>query len=773
MPNRSAAIKDAQSEIKRLETLKSEIMGRMPAASSPYEKMMRKAFLEEVAKIDKKIAVAKKTLASATSAADLVDKDALNEPKPKRKKITSNQNPWDELEEKDNSGRSLGDRLKGVLKETVGDYIDEELGDKDQDVADAATGIFEDMIDGGGKKQVGNKIKGRLKNLLGDKVEDLIENEVGDKDVADALRGVVETAMSEGLNKKEIGKRLKEEVKDLLGDKVGGLLDKKVKDEDVADALRDIIGDVVDTIADGEGFGKLKGKIGGRLKELAGDKLEDLINEEVKDEDIRDALQAIVDDVEDGITKEELGKRIKAELKNLLGDKAGDLIDKNIADDRIADVLKEIFGELLDGDWEGALDAAKDGVVALAKDELDKLIEKFMPEAEVFIIKQMEIILEKHVKGLISQAFDQVRKKVGPDMLVGQFVTNVTERILKASIDIIHEEIVKYIQSGGLQRILSVAKDAAIDEIANNLKSLKDFSIKNIWKAIKESVINDPEFQKAITHIKGELLLRFVIIIEEEVDNTFGAAMDAFLLRYANWSGTLLDTKKQEVKIGPFWGCVNLALSIDANLSASLNTTRDRLKATMKGKIAGTALAGVGINVGFNIPMIGGVSIEGGVQGGPELAGSASISLGLKHGVMTGSMVPAQLTIDMVARLYLELPDLIPDSIIKKIPKYVPKTSARDNTVYYNFGSINVLLVTTPSYKLSFDILKGNYTYLGPEGKYLMQVNPEVKQRINEIKEAILAAAKRWEEKYNPIKVAQRIEWDDLYFWDDDDDEIG
>jgi hypothetical protein len=859
MPNRSASIKDAQSEIKRLETLKQEIMGKMPSPDSVYGKMLRKAFQEEIDQIDKKITVAKKTLATATSAADLVDQEALSQPKPERRTVGGFV-----PEESKKKKRKFGDIFGDVLGDAVDKYVKEETGDAD--LGNTAGDIVGDIFDGGGKKEVGKKIKGRLRNLLGNKVDDLIEKEIGDEDVAAALKGVAETAINEGANKKELGKRLKAELKDLLGDKVGDLVDKKIKDEDVAEALSDIIGDVADAVVEGD-FSKLKGQVGGRLKELAGDKLEDLIDKEIKDEDLRDGLKAIVEDAKDGITREELGKRLKTELKNLLGDKAGDLIDKKIkdadmaealkgiigdvteiiveggdlkdlkfkasdrlkkllgakiedliekevkdeeiaaalkdilnsavegeskaeigkrikarlkellgdkvgalidekiADDRIADVLKEIFGELLDGDWEGALDAAKDGVAALAKDELDKIIVKFMPEAEVFVIKHLETVLQKHVKGLITKAFGAVRKKLDSDMLVGQFVTNVTERILKVAIDIIQEEIVKYIKTGGLQRILSVAKDAAIDEIVNNLVGfkLKDISFKNIWLAIKEKVSNDPHFKQAVEDIKEKLLMRFIIIIEEEVQNVFGLPMDAFLLRYANWNGSLLNTGKRDLSI-TFYGCISIVASIQAELSAHLNTkrTKGQLKATAKGKVAGTAYLGIGLNIGVYVPLIGDLSIEGGIQGGPQLSGSAAISLGLKHGVMTGSMVPAQLNIDLVARYYLQLPSIVPDAFFKEVPRWIPGTSASasQNTIYLSAGEpVNMFIMTTPSYDLSFDMVKGKFKYLGSNGKYFIQLHPAVKRQLSEMVDGIKAAAERLEKKYNPIEAIKRIDW--------------
>ncbi len=646
-----------------------------------------------------------------------------------------------EGESKEELGKRLKDRLKELLGDKAGDLIDDKI--KDGDIADALKDIIGDVMDGNADGQLGGKVTDRLKDLLGDKVEDLIDGNVKDTDIAAALKDVVADVI-EGESKEELGKRLKDRLKELLGDKAGDLIDDKIKDGDIADALKDIIGDVMDGNADGQ----LGSKIADRFKDLLGEKVEDLIDGNVKDADLAAALKGVFDDVIEGESKADLGKRLKERLKDLLGAKVGDLIDSKIPDDRIADILKEAFGDLLDGDFDGAINTIKDGVVEIAKEETDKIVEGLVAKAKVYLLEKIQIIVkEEYVDKLISQAFDDVRKKIG-NVPVGQFVANVTERITKASVEIIRKEVVKYVESGGLEKTLKAVKDVIIDELAASLQGLRfdgiDFSA--IGKKMGRAVLETTEFKKVLTHIKGQVLLSFIAIIEDEVEQAIGGTIDLYLKQYANWNGTLLDTGKRSVNIGPFWGCINIVLSIQAKMDAKLVSTRKELTVTATGDVQASADVGVGISVGLTLPAIGGIAIEGGIIGGPRIKATASISLGVKNAVLQGTMNPLRMDIDMTAKLYLELPSAVPEWMIEFAASYVASVTSSGHTLYYELGRLNIFTATTPSYALSFDIVKGKYRYLGATGKYNMTINPKVKQYINELKQGVEHAGNQIEE---------------------------
>lgn len=748
MANKSAAIKKAQDQIAALESTKQGLMSKLPPAGNLFTKAIREMFLEEIATIDKKLKAAKDELVEATNASDLVDNTVLTEPKPKVSDLLPiGNNPIQDVleealeQEKEGRGRKILDTIKDVVGDKVGDLIDDKI--KDGDLADTAKDIFDDALDGNKDGKLGGKVKDRLKELLGDKVEDLIDGQIKDTDIADALKDVVADVI-EGESKEELGKRLKARLKELLGKKAGDLIDDKIKDEDIADALKDIIGDVMDGNADG----KLGSKIADRFKDLLGEKVEDLIDGNVKDADLAAALKGVFDDVIEGESKADLGKRLKERLKDLLGAKVGDLIDSKIPDDRIADILKEAFGDLLDGDFEGAINTIKDGVVEIAKEETDKIIDGLVAKAKVYLLGKIQrIVKEEYVDKLLSQAFDDVRKKIG-NIPVGQFVANVTERITKASVEIIRKEVVKYVASGGLEKTLKAVKDVIIDELAASLKGLRfegiDFSA--IGRKMGRAVLETTEFKKVLTHIKGQVLLSFIAIIEDEIEKAIGGTIDLYLEKYANWEGTLLDTGKRSMNIGPFWGCINIVLSIQAKMDAKLAATRQALTVTATGEVKATADIGVGISVGLTLPVIGGITVEGGIIGGPRIIATASISLGVKNAVLQGSMNPVSLNVDMTAKLYLQVPSAVPEWMIEYAADYVASVTSSGHTLYYELGRINIFTATTPSYALSFDIVKGKYRYLGATGKYNMTLNPKVKQNINELRQSIQKAGNQIEE---------------------------
>ena len=146
--------------------------------------------------------------------------------------------------------------------------------------------------------------------------------------------------------------------------------------------------------------------------------------------------------------------------------------------------------------------------------------------------------------------------------------------------------------------------------------------------------------------------------------------------------------------------------------------------------------------------MIGDISIEGGVQGGPEVNASASLEFSFKNAVVHAKVVPVTIDIDMSARLYLETP--IPNRILKYVPAYLSSTTVIDETLYYPLGRINVLTATTPGYTLTFDMVNKKYAYIGSSGKYNIDVHPRVKAYLKDAKEAIEEAAQSVLDAVNP-----------------------
>ncbi|BDS15087.1 hypothetical protein [Aureispira anguillae] len=525
--------------------------------------------------------------------------------------------------------------------------------------------------------------------------------------------------------------KLEEKIKE-----VEQTLEEAVTASDMVDP--DILGKTKD-IFEGVAEGKTD-EVVDVFKDIAKDKAQEIIDKEIKDKDLAKTVKDAIDRASEGDMDGVLDV-----VKDGAKEKAGEVIDKHIGDEEIAAKLKEVLDGVADGDWDGVLDTIKDGVIDIAEGKLEEFIEKLIEQFEAEIKIKIELDMKEEAKALIPKALQETKQKTGPHWSV-KLAKNLTKRLFKESVIIIKDEIERLTSEDGLKILIQIAKDAAFETLKSGLLGRK---IKDILKELVAQVANHPEFKKIIKDFKRKMLIMFIRVAEEEVEKTVGPVFDAFLRVHTPWVGTLLSTGKQTAKIGPLWGCVSLALSVQADFSAKLTGKRKGLGAIAKGGLSGKAYAGVGIHIGFDIPVVGDVAIEGGVEGGPEINALASIELSSKNAVIQGTVVPITVDIDMSARLYLETP--IPNHILKYVPAYLASTSVVQQTIYYPLGRINLLTATTPGYSLTFDLVKKEYAYIGTTGgKYDISVNPKVKAYIKETKEAIEQAAQSVVDAVNP-----------------------
>ena len=476
-----------------------------------------------------------------------------------------------------------------------------------------------------------------------------------------------------------------------------------------------------------------------RVKDIAQDKADEIIEEKIKDKTIARTAKDVIDRTMDGNFDAVVGV-----IKGGAKDKAGEVIDEHVKNEKIAEVLKDVVDGAVDGEWDTLLDVVKDGVVDIAEGKLEEFINKLLELFDAQIQIKIEFDMKEEAKSLIPKALQETKKKTGPHWSV-ELAKNLTIRLVKETAKIIKAEIKRLTSEDGLKILTEIAKDALIATLRSGLAGRK---IKDILKELVQQIAQHPEFKKIIKDFKRKMLIMFIRVAEEEVEKTVGPVVDAFLRVHSPWAGTLLKTGKQTVKIGPLWGCVNLALSVQADLTAKLTAERKGLGAIGKGGLSGKVFAGVGISIGFDIPLVGDVSIEGGVQGGPEINALASLSFSFKNAVIHAKVVPATIDIDMAARLYLETP--IPNRILKYVPAYLASTSVIEQTIYYPLGRLNILTATTPGYTLTFDMVNEKYAYIGSSGKYNIEVNPKVKAYLKDVKEAIEEAAQSVLDAANP-----------------------
>lgn len=476
------------------------------------------------------------------------------------------------------------------------------------------------------------------------------------------------------------------------------------------------------------------------VEEKAKEQVEKVLKDVIPDEDTRETVENVINRAKEGDV-DGIVDLVKDEAK----EKAGELIDKHVKDEKIAEVLKGVTNGVVEGEWDGIFDVIKEGAIDIAEGKLEEFIEKLLKLLEAELKIKIELDMKEEANVLIPKAIQDAKKKTGPHWSK-KLLINLSKRLYKESIVIIKNEIKRLTSEKGLDILIQIAKDAAIATLKSGLAGR---SIKDLLKELVTQVAKHPEFKKIIDDFKRKMLSMFIRVTEEEVEKTVGPVLDAYLRVHTPWTGTLLSTGKQTAKIGPLWGCLSLALSVQADFTAKLTGQRKGLGAIAKGGLSGKAYAGVGIALGFEIPVVGGVDIEGGIEGGPEINALASIELGAKDAVIHGKIVPITVDIDMSARLYLETP--IPNHILKYVPAYLASTSVVKQTIYYPLGRLNLLTATTPGYKVTFDLVKKEYAYLGTTGeKYSLSVHPKVKAYLKEIKEAIEEAAQSVVDAVNP-----------------------
>jgi len=422
-------------------------------------------------------------------------------------------------------------------------------------------------------------------------------------------------------------------------------------------------------------------------------------------------------------------------IKDGAKDKADEVIDEHVKDEKIAAILKDVVDGAVDGEWDTLLDIVKDGVVDIAEGKLEEFINKLIELFEAQIQIKIEFDMKEEAKLLIPKALQEAKKDTGPHWSV-ELAKKLSIRLVKESAIIIKAEIKRLTSEGGLQILTTIAKDALIATLKSGLAGR---TIKDLLKELIDQIGQHPAFKKIIKDFTRKMLVMFIRVAEEEVEKTLGPVVDAFLRVHTPWSGSLLKTPKFALKLGPMWGCVNLVLSVQANLDAKLTAKRKGLGATGTGGLAGKVYAGVGISIGYDIPLVGDISIEGGVQGGPEIKAAASLQFSFKNAIVHAKVIPVTIDIDMSARLYLETP--IPNRILKYVPAYLSNTTVSGQSLFYPLGRLNVLTATTPGYTLTFDIVDKKYSYIGASGKYTLAVHPKVKAYLKEAQEAIIAAA--------------------------------
>ncbi len=477
-------------------------------------------------------------------------------------------------------------------------------------------------------------------------------------------------------------------------------------------------------------------------KDIATDKAKDVIEDKVKDESIKETLKETVDELKEGDLK-----GVVDTLKDGVKEEVDELVDERIKDPKVAALIKTVVEGVVEGDFEDLFEVVADGVIDIAKDKLEQFIDKLIDLLYEKLHLEVKIRLEAEVRGVVNRSIIEAGKQIGANWAV-KLAAAVAKRLMKQSITIIKEEIKLLATRETFKILLNVLKDAALDTLKSGLRGRK---IKDILKELLQHALKHPQFVKLIEESKQRMLDKFIAMALKEARYVTEQVLDAFMRVNGNWEGPSFNLAKKTMKIGPWWGCVNLVLSASADISTYVNARRKDTGASIKAVVAGSAYAGVGISIGYDLPIVGDVSIEGGIKGGPRLSANAKAYLTVEDEGLTGTLKPFSVDLDMMAILYLETP--LPNSIVKYIPAYLSNATVSGSDIEYPIGKLNILQLRTPAYHVTANSNVKGYEYKYKSGSYSISLNPKIQAYLQSVKASIEQAANDAWEAINPANI--------------------
>lgn len=494
-------------------------------------------------------------------------------------------------------------------------------------------------------------------------------------------------------------------------------------EQDVLDKLSDVAKDVANGRTD---------EVVDDLKDAGQEAVKDRVIKEIDehvDERHKDDLIEIVEHVENGNIDDAVDV-----LKEGVKDEIVEQADKHIDNPKVVELIEAAVEGVVEGDFKGLLEVVADGVVDIIEDKLIEFVQHLLQLLEEKIYLRLEERLKEEINELIDSATKLAIEKTGAEW-TAKLVATVVRRLLRRSAAIIKEEI-KYLTSKKtLETLLGVLKDAALKTLASGLKGRK---IKDILQELLQHAEQHPEFQKIIQESRKRLAKKFLDMAIAEVKAVATEVIDAFLRVHGNWRGSLITLERTSVKFPLFTG-VSLAVGASASISGSLTARRKGIGAVAHGKIGGSGFLSLGLSIGYDLPIVGDVSIEGGIEGGPTLSASLDTYLEAKNSVIHASIAPLTINASLAGRFYLKTP--IPNSILQYVPAYFEKAYVVKQNVYYPIGQFDMLIIKTPKYSMTFNMKSGKYVYQGASGQSQYYVHPTIKTFIKDLMDSIEKAA--------------------------------
>ena len=224
---------------------------------------------------------------------------------------------------------------------------------------------------------------------------------------------------------------------------------------------------------------------------------------------------------------------------------------------------------------------------------------------------------------------------------------------------------------------------------------------------------------------------------EAVLENTVGTIIDNFLEEHATYEGELFSFD-QQVSTPVFTG-VNAELGFNAEVNTELNVRRSGASITGTAALKSLARLRIGISFGFNAPGLGNQSIQGGLQGGPNIDAQASITLAISGANLTGTLRATPLNVSLNTELYFGLPEAIPHDVIEWVAEKLDLPSS-SNRILFPMGTLNVITATTPVYTITFDMRRREFTNASATGSWSFELNQRIKDFVQRLKNALSEA---------------------------------
>lgn len=215
---------------------------------------------------------------------------------------------------------------------------------------------------------------------------------------------------------------------------------------------------------------------------------------------------------------------------------------------------------------------------------------------------------------------------------------------------------------------------------------------------------------------------------EAIIEHTVGSTIDDFLEEHANYEDTIFELSyNQSIPVYP---PINADVGVSASMEAALNSSRDGATITCTGTATATARLSLGMSVGFQVAGYG-LSIGAGVQGGPDFNSSISVSLGVSGRNLTGAISPLDIDLSMACEAYFGVSG-VPQELIDWAAEQLG-LSTSGNKILYPLGTVSILVITTPSYSITFDMAAGRFKNAKAEGQFNATVHPKLVAAVESV----------------------------------------